>query len=157
MKKETRAVLVRLVLETKFIKDPFPVWDEIKIYLSDDGGELIQSGTFIGVFENEMAGAFLVKPWTDYCYEVHGGVAKKYWGRGPEICKAMGVFLFQKTPCLKIVAIIPEFNQLMRLTVRKIGMKQEGIITKSFMKRFRMWDQYVYGITKGEYKWLQRQ
>lgn len=142
----------------RFIKNPFCVWNEIKSYLSDDGGKLIETGTFIGVFEgDEMAGAFLVKPWNDFCYEVHGGVAKKYWGRGPEVCREMGIFLFQSTPCLKIVAIIPEFNRLMRAAVQKVGMQPEGVITKAFMKRYRLHDLYIYGITKGEYRCHQPQ
>ena len=97
-----------------------------------------------------MAGAFHVKPWSDHCYEIHGGVHPDYWGRGVEVVGFAGKVLFAGTPCLKIVAIIPEFNRLMRRCVQKLGMKQEGVITKSFLKWMKMHDQYVYGMTKTE-------
>lgn len=133
------------------IEDPYPVWSLIKNRLSDDSGELDKSGPFIGVFENsEMLGAFSIKIWNDHCYQIHGGVRPDQFGRGAKICDVMGRTLLFNTPCLKIVAIIPGFNRLMRACVQKIGLKQEGVVTKSFLKWSRLHDQYVYGITKGE-------
>lgn len=144
-------------MDAMWIKDPFPVWGEIKRYLVDDGGELTKEGNFIGVVdEGKPAGAFLIKPMNDYCYEIHGGVHPDYWGQGPKVCDTMGLFLFNTTPCLKIVAIIPSFNRLMISCVKRLGMTQEGIITKSFMKGFKMHNQIVFGMTKGERRCLQR-
>ena len=148
--------MVKMRVET--IKDPSPVWNKIKSYLVDDTGELESSGQFLGVFDGEkMAGAFLIKPMNCFCYEIHGGVDPEYWGRGSEVCDLAGRAVFFSTPCLKLVAIIPEFNRLMRMCVKNLGMKQEGVITKSYLKRYRLHDQYVYGITKGEMKCLQQQ
>lgn len=138
-------------MKTKPITDPSPVWDKISQYLVDDGGELVTYGDFLGVFDGDkMAGAFLIKRWNDYCFEIHGGVHPDYWGRGVEICRLLGLSLFYGSPCLKIVAIIPEFNRLMRRCVQKAGMHEEGIIKKSFIKWMRMHDQYIYGATKGD-------
>ena len=135
----------------KPISDPTPVWSEIRTYLVDDNNELETFGNFIGVFEDEkMAGAFLVKPLNTHCYEIHGGVHPEFWGRGAEICNLMGRSLFVGTPCLKIIAIIPEFNRLMRKCVQKAGMREEGVIRKSFLKYMRLHDQYLYGICKSE-------
>ena len=140
-------------LTVKWISDPTPVWGEIRSYLVDDNNELELVGTFAGVFEEDiMAGAFLVKPLNPHCYEIHGGVQPDFWGRGPEICDIVGRSLFFGTPCLKIIAIIPEFNRLMRACVQKIGMRQEGIIKKSFLKWMKLHDQYLYGICKSEVK-----
>jgi RimJ/RimL family protein N-acetyltransferase len=142
----------------QFTDNPYPVWDRIRSRLSDDYGNLATSGDFIAVYdEGRMAGAFLIKRWNEHCYEVHGGVHPDYWGRGPEVCELMGRALFAGTPCLKLVAIIPEFNRLMRRCVEKVGMKQEGIVTKSFLKWMKLHDQIVYGVTKGEAKCRQQQ
>lgn len=144
--------------KAQFIQDPYPVWQKIRSRLTDDTGNLATVGDFIGVFDGEtMAGAFLVKPWNEYCYEFHGGVLPSYWGHGKEIVDLAGRAFFAGTQCLKIVAIIPEFNRLMRKCVESLGMKQEGIVTKSYLKWMRMHDQVIYGITKGESKCLQQQ
>jgi len=127
------------------------VWDDIRSYLADDTGELETEGQFLGIFDGEiMAGAFLIKPWSAYCYELHGGVLKKYWGKGPEICAMAGRTVFYSSPCLKLVAIVPEFNRPMRSCVQKAGMKQEGIVKNSYLKWSRLHDQYVYGVTRTE-------
>ena len=139
----------------QFIDDPYPVWNAIRSRLADDTGNLVTVGDFLGVFENErMAGAFLIKRWNEHTYEIHGGVHPEYWGRGSQVVELAGRALFAGTPCLKIVAIIPAFNKLMRKCVTDLGMKQEGIVTKSFLKWMKMHDQFVYGITKGESRCL---
>jgi RimJ/RimL family protein N-acetyltransferase len=138
-------------MQAFWVEDPSAVWKEIESYLVDDGKKLVTQGQFLGVSDyGKPAGAFLIKPMNDYCYEIHGGVAKAYWGKGVEICTTMGLFLFNHTPCLKIVAIVPKFNRLMCKCLENTGLKQEGVLTKSFMKRFKMHDQIIYGITKQE-------
>lgn len=145
-------------MKTFWIKDPLPVWDKIRRHLADDSGALDTQGPFVGVeIGGEPAGAFSVKPLNDHCYQIHGGVHPGFWGRGAQVCDAMGVFLFNTTPCLKIVAIIPAFNRLMIACVKELGMTQEGVLSKSFMKGFKMHDQIVFGMTKGERRCLHQQ
>jgi hypothetical protein len=142
-------------MELIVIKDPSPVWNHIKKYLEDDSRELEHRGKFIGIFDHGfMAGAFLVRPWSKFCYEVHGGVHPEYFGRGVEVCNEVGK-LFFCSPCIKIVAPIPEFNVKMIQCVEKIGMKKEGIVKQAFMKNYKAHDIHIYGITKGEYRCLQ--
>jgi len=133
------------------IESPGPVWDHIEQWLVDDAGGVESTGPFLGVFEGAtMAGAFLIKPWSEFCYEIHGGVHPDYWGKGKDICIELGMNLFMLTPCLKIVAIIPEFNRLMRKCVQAAGLIQEGVVKKAFVKRMKAHDLYVYGISRGE-------
>ncbi len=135
----------------KPIDDPWPVWKHIKAALQDQDESLVITGTFMGVFDKErMAGAFLIKPWSNYCLEIHGGVHPDYFGQGREICETLGLAIFRGTPCLKIVAIVPEFNKPMRNTLIRVGMTHEGTIKKSFLKNMRLHDQYIYGISKAE-------
>ena len=133
------------------IGSPLPVWNEIKSWMTDDAGGLETEGNFLGVFDGEtMAGAFLIKPWSEFCYEIHGGVHPDYWGQGKQICLTLGWGLFQSTPCLKIVAIIPEFNRLMRKCVKAAGLKKEGVISKAYVKNMKAHDLYIYGISRGD-------
>jgi RimJ/RimL family protein N-acetyltransferase len=129
------------------------LFEEIKTYLSDDTGEIESRGEFVGVFDGDCsAGVYLVSPWNQFCYQIHGGVGKEYWGRGPEVCWYAGNFIFNTTPCIKIVAIIPEFNRLMCKCVAKLGMIKEGKVTKSYLKWSRLHDQIIYGITKTQFR-----
>jgi len=138
-------------MRADWIHNPFPVWDHIKTYLSDDSGELETKGRFIGVFDDAtLAGAFLIKPWNEHCFEFHGGVGKEYWGKGAQVCDLAGRAVFYATPCLKIVAIVPEFRRPMIACLKRIGLKEEGRITKSYLKWSRLHDQIVLGITKTE-------
>lgn len=139
-------------MDIKIITDPSPVFDAIKTRLGDDFGTSEKyEGIFYGVFDGDkMAGAFLVKPWSVYCYEVHGGVHPDYWGRGKEVCWEFGNALFDLTPCIKIVATIPKCNRLMIKTVKAIGMEQEGVSKKAFMKNYKIHDLVIFGIQKRE-------
>jgi RimJ/RimL family protein N-acetyltransferase len=142
----------------EWIYNPNPVWNEIKTYLADDTGELEKNGQFLGVFDGEeMAAVFMIKPMNAYCFEIHGGVRKRFWGKGVEISKLVRDVIFNSTQCLKLVAIIPEFNRITRRCVKKCGGEREGVLTKSYLKWARLHDQIVYGLTKGEYRCLQQQ
>ena len=134
-----------------WIKDPTPIWDGIEQYMTDDSNSIETNGQFIGVEHGgAIIGAFLVRPWSSFCWEMHGGVPKEFWGHGEEICREAGMFLFRMTPAVKILAIIPEFNRMMRRCVKALGMKKEGVVTKSFMRGMKLHDQHIYGITRGE-------
>lgn len=144
-------------MKAQWIHNPYPVWDEIKSFLTDDTGEIEKTGVFVGVFDDElMVGAFLFRPWNEYCYEIHGGVSKEYWGQGAKICDLAGRMFFHSSSCLKLVAVIPAFNLLMRKCVEKCGMKREGVVTKSYLKWSRLHDQIIYAMTKGEMRCLQQ-
>lgn len=119
--------------------------------MADDGGELIKEGQFIGAFsEGALAGAWLVKPWNNITYEIHGGVHPDYWGDSEPLYRAMGIHLFKFTPCLKLIAIIPSCNPLVRKMAIRLGMAHEGTVKDSFQKNWKLYDQFIYGITKGD-------
>lgn len=145
-------------IESRFTESPYPAWEGIENAMTGDEPFEVPGGPFLSTFiDGEMAGSFLIVPWTDYCYQIHGGVNKKFWGKSVEICTDMGMFLFTVTPCIKIVCIVPEYNRLMRRCLMKTGLKEEGCITKSFIKRMRVHDQYIYGIYRGEVIQCQQQ
>lgn len=143
-------------MEVRPISKPYHLWNLIRGSLCDDSNELVSDsggGWFAGVFDGQtMAGAFLVKPWSSFCYEIHGGIHPDYFGNGPEICDLMGRSLFAGTPCLKIVAIIPAFNRLMAKCLEQIGLEKEGEIKKAFLKHMKLHDLHIYGINKSKVK-----
>jgi hypothetical protein len=48
----------------------------------------------------------------------------------------------------KIVSIFPSFNRMADRLCRLCGFKKEGLITKSFLKNYKLYDQFVYGLSK---------
>jgi len=139
------------MIDTEWTDTPYPAWEGIESLMASDDEFTVPEGPFVSVFINgEMAGSFSVIPWSSVCLQIHGGINKRFWGKGVEICTALGMFLFTSSPIVKIVAIVPEFNRLMRRCLVKTGLTQEGIVAKSFMKNMKLHDQYVYGVYRGE-------
>ena len=58
-------------------------------------------------------------------------------------------WIFQNTDCLKITALIPEFNKRVERLSMAVGLKYEGRIEKCYMKHGCLRDQLIYGISKG--------
>jgi len=57
-------------------------------------------------------------------------------------------WLFKNTPYLKIVGIIPEYNRAALALAKWCGFKEEGKLTKSFLKNWKLHDQVVLGLSK---------
>jgi RimJ/RimL family protein N-acetyltransferase len=136
----------------KPINTPYPLWDLIRGKMTDYTGDLATEGNFIGAFDDDgsMIGAFSIRLWNTVCYEIHGGIHPENFGRGVEICGAVGDAIFKRTPCIKLIAPIPEYNSLMIRCVKMCGMKQEGSITRAFMKDMKLYNILLFGITKAE-------
>jgi RimJ/RimL family protein N-acetyltransferase len=138
-------------MDVRKITDPLEAWSPIMKYMCDDTGPSLPDGDFLGVFDGErMAGAFLIKSINGYCCEIHGGVHPCYWGEGSKICRDVGKSIFTESECLKIICMIPAYNRLMIKCIKSLGMKQEGKIKNAFMKKMKMHDLLIFGITKGE-------
>ncbi len=54
-------------------------------------------------------------------------------------------WMFNSTPCRKIEASVPEFNERMRKAIIKWGFAQEGISRGSFMKNNTIYNRHVFG------------
>jgi len=96
------------------------------------------------------AGFVAVQPLNYICYQLHIALLPTLWGKGKSIGYQAGLWIFKNTPCQKLVAIIPECNKGAIRIVERCGMNREGVLTKSFSRGFKLHDQIIYGITKGE-------
>ena len=59
---------------------------------------------------------------------------------------------WKNTRYAKIISLVPSFNRLADRLARSCGFKKEGVITKSFLKDFRLYDQTIYGLSKYDQK-----
>lgn len=99
--------------------------------------------------EENICGAYLLEFRNCRCYEVHTCILPEYRGKKAiEIGKQGLEWIFNNTPCLKIITHVPECNPKAFVYARKCGFKQEGINRRSFMKYGILQDQYVLGICK---------
>ena len=105
------------------------------IYLVDDTGNgVIQLSSINGI-----------------CCQAHIALTPALWGKGVEFTKACIYWTIQHTRYMKAVALIPVFNRLTISLVKKVGFMQEGLITKSFLKDWKLYDQAVFGLTKKDF------
>lgn len=130
---------------------------KVKRFLCDDGAEDgmdIEKQLHIGVYrDKKLAGVLSFSQLSSVTIDVHMVIHPDFWGKSVELMREAGVFMFTKTPCLKIVTMTPAFNRLAGRVAKKLGMKKEGLLKDSFLKGWKLHDQIIYGITKREALW----
>ena len=93
-------------------------------------------------------GVFMLNPLNCICYEVHTALLPEAWGRSVEITKDGVLWLFENTPCRRVITNVPEYNRKALLLAKKTGMVQFGINPKSFLKNGVLYDQIMLGLSK---------
>lgn len=101
-------------------------------------------------------GLWMFKPWNSITYEIHTCVLPTFRGR-PAIRegKAAGAWMFENTPCQKVVTLVPENNRPALAYALATGLEKEGLVRQSFLKDGQLLDQTLLGIEKGG--WLCQQ
>jgi len=107
---------------------------------------------FIGVtVENghKLLGLFLLDPRNTIHYEIHTCLFKGLSAiDAMDIIKEGYVWLFGNFPVLKLSTYIPTFNKRAIRFAKFAGMKIEGVLTNSFQKNNKLYDQIIMGINK---------
>ncbi len=94
-------------------------------------------------------GVFLFHPWNTICYEQHSCILPEYRGRAAvQAAMAAQRYMFDNTPCTKIVGHVPVNNLPAYAFAYRIGMRKEGVNRASFLKNGKAIDQYIVGIIK---------
>ena len=124
------------------------VWDA----MTDDGA--MDKGLFFppvhdGVIwlKAEDCGVFMLHAHNLVTYEVH--TCLPFAGsRALDAAIAGRKWMFENTPCQRLITNVPEFNKVALRFAKKAGMKVIGINEKSFMKNGKLYDQTLLGISK---------
>ena len=95
-------------------------------------------------------GVFMGEPRNMITYEVHTLLLPEARGKAVEIATGALHWIFHNTPCLKITTNVPSFNVLARRLSEQCGMKLIGNNESSFLKDGVLYDQFIYGISKGD-------
>ena len=102
----------------------------------------------IYLMDDAKTGAVRAEPMNGICCQCHIATTPAMWGNAAEFASMVIEWIFKHTRYMKIVGMVPEYNTRTIQLVEKIGMKKEGVITKSFLKDFKLNDWHIYGIEK---------
>ncbi len=141
-------------LVTRIMSDP-AVYPQI----SDDGSPDIED--FIAVDDDaiyyllvldnseNVLGLFLLHPHNTVLYEIHTCLLSTCRGaQADEAAQKVLDWIFNNTPCKKLMTYVPETNKPALHYAQRAGLKIEGINTQSFLKDGELYDQTFLGITR---------
>ena len=82
--------------------------------------------------------------------EFHTCIAPDYRGKvAIEIANKAKAFVFEETPIIKLITHVPVYNFPAYALAKKIGMEIIGINKQSIIKDGKIYDQYIFGLSKG--------
>lgn len=97
---------------------------------------------------DEVLGLFLFAPQNGVCWEVHTALLPHAWGdRAMQAALELPEWIWENTPCRRIVTNVPEYNKLALNFALDAGMRPYGRNEKSWLKGGRLWDQVCLGIS----------
>ena len=148
--------------DRQFIIDLYNTGAMMKYLTDDNSPPLLDVGienilnvdviyALISEMDGMKSGLFLFFPWNYTTYELHVAILPEYRGsHSIEAGTMAGMWMFNNTCCRKIVTMIPKQNYKAKVLALAVGMQQEGINRQSYMKDGVLYDQYLFGICKGE-------
>ena len=106
---------------------------------------------YLGLYLDEtLYGCLMVEPVNSITASLHFCILPQLYGHLSEI-REMVVNWLNTTKLLKVIAFSPVWNKLIIKTARQVGMKEEGRLTKSFLYKWKLHDQIIFGATKAEW------
>lgn len=115
-----------------------PVKEEVVIYVLVRDGE-------------ELLGLWIFVPLNGVCMDVHTCLLPNAYGhKAVEAAKEMAVWLWENTACHRLVTEVPASNPLARRFAERAGMVEFGCNPRSFLKRGKLEDQYLLGMSRPE-------
>ena len=98
--------------------------------------------------DSDLLGVWLLVPQNSVCWEVHTALLPCAWGDiGLEAAKLLPGWIWQRTPCRRIITNVPANNRLALHFAWKAGMRVFGTNEKSWLKDGKLWDQIMLGIS----------
>ena len=97
----------------------------------------------------ELLGVFTFIPQNAVCWEVHTCLLPNAWGeRAKDAGRGVIQWIWDNTPCLRIVTNVPRYNRLALGFALQSGLKQFGNNSRSYMKKGKLHDQILLGISR---------
>lgn len=111
-----------------------PEGEAVWYVLVKDGEELL--GMWAFTLENAI------------CWKVHTCLLPTAWGKAKDMAKQMAEWIWNNTPCLRIITDVPDNNRLALKLAEDAGMTVFGLNPASYMKSGVLRDQILLGMSK---------
>jgi len=119
-----------------------------------DSAVFLRSEAIYTLMPNYNSLAIFV-PVNSFTYDQHTCVLPESRGVTTQLGRAVWRYMFERTKCEKITTWIPVFNRPALAAALAVGFEKEGLVTSSFKRKGKLYDQFILGITKE--KWLCQQ
>jgi RimJ/RimL family protein N-acetyltransferase len=118
--------------------------EDLKVFI---GGPLL----YLGAYEGPgYLGLFATHPHNLVTYEIHTCLLPRAWGeKALRAARAVVAWLFENTPCRRLITSVPEGNDLALHLAIKAGLIVYGVNPSSFMRHGQLLDQTLLGVSKG--------
>jgi len=93
-------------------------------------------------------GVFMLHPHNAITFEVHTCLLESGKGLATMLAKDVIKWIFENTPCERLITNVPDNNRLALRLAERAGMKQFGVNEKSFKKNGELLDQIMLGISR---------
>ena len=138
-----KAVIENIILHPKVIS-----------WLTDDNSkhyDVVIHPQIYYLVNEENTGVIRVDPMNSITCSVHIATLPELWGNGHAFVQEAFEWGFANTLYQKVVGIIPAYNEKIIQLVKDFNFKQEGILTKSFLKNWVLCDQLIFSLNKGDF------
>jgi RimJ/RimL family protein N-acetyltransferase len=101
-----------------------------------------------GAVDDYVVGIAAFIPVNSITWNPHVAILPAHRGNGTQVLRMAMSWMFANTPCTKIVAYPPSYNEAMIRVFDKCGFSTEGLSPKSFEWRGAVHDRILMGIEK---------
>ncbi len=99
--------------------------------------------------QGELLGLFVFTPQGAACWEVHTCLLPHAWGRLARLAAAMMArWIWEHTPCRRIVTTVPVYNRLALRFAEEAGMTEYGRNPKAWLKHGKLYDTILLGMSR---------
>jgi len=147
-----------MVFRSESIEDISKIINHPKVFewLGDDLSVYpfvpVLNNTTLYVMNEEKTGLIIMEPLNGVTCQIHTAVLPELWGRADKFVKEVIAWCFINTLYQKAITYIPDYNRPAIQLAKRVGMEKEGRIRKSFLKKWKLRNQFIYGLTKKKFK-----
>jgi RimJ/RimL family protein N-acetyltransferase len=123
-------------------------------WITDDGSPVpvVPDPSYLYIVNEERTGLAAISPLTSSTGIIHFAALPELWGKTLDVAREAIAWVFNHTQYVKIIGFTPECNRMALVFGKRCGFKEEGIIEKSFMKNWTLYDMIVVGLSKYDFK-----
>ncbi len=103
----------------------------------------------IPVLDGRQAGVFFIHPWNSICAEAHTLILPGFRQETALVCCREAIeWFFTYTSFRKVMTQVPVWNRAAYKLAVRVGFRTEGLNTKSFLWRGKLYDQVILGLRR---------